>query len=225
MDIQNKIRKIFVITLVISMIATTITVAAQASNFLELRESSTDEDRDICIKKLSVYAPSSVYEGESFAVFVTADGMPLQDVLIAFLNGSYYTGSNGTAVLTAPMVEHTWNYSITASKPGYMADITWICVLNDERPQLVIYAPAFVNEGEVFQVIVTAENQSLDNVQVIFRNKTYITNMSMVYIKAPQVKQDITEPIFAFKEGYLPDVSSIVIRDTNTTYGHLRKGN
>jgi len=220
MDIKNKIRKIFVIMLVITMIATTINVAAQTNNFLDFRESTTDKDRDICIKKLTVHAPSSVYEGESFTVYVTADGMPVENALISFLNGSYYSSPNGT-VITAPMVEHTRNYSITASKPGYAEDVTIICVINDNRPQLTIHAPPSVNEGEVFQVTVTAGNQSLDNVQVIFRNKTYITNMSSVYIKAPQVNQTITEKIFAFKEGYLPDVRSIVIKNTNSSYGYL----
>jgi len=218
MNGKNKIKKIFVITLVISTITPAITVAGQGNIHIGLRKLNLEKETDKNINQLIIDAPSSVYEGESFVVVVTADDMPIRDALVVFLNEKYYTGPNGSAKFIAPMVEHTCNYSITASKTGYLDGITWICVMNDERLQLVIHAPASVKEGEEFEVAVTAGNESVDDVCVIFRNRSYITNMGIVYITAPQVDQDTTETIFAFKEGYLSDQKPITIKDSKTLY-------
>jgi len=157
----------------------------------------------ITVPQLIIGAPSSITEGETFEVNITANDNPI-DVEVTFDGNIYSTGPDGIVYLTAPQVEEDTEYNITASKEGYTSITTTIMILNIPDPdQLVIVAPPAVQEGESFQVNVTANSMPIENTQVKFNGQIkYTDNEGTTNFTAPQVDQDKEYLITASKDGY-----------------------
>jgi len=120
---------------------------------------------------LDISAPSSVFEGESFQVQISADDVAVEGVLVVFAGALFYTDESGIVIFTAPPVEEDITYAITASKSDYVSAESSILVLDDnasEQSQLDIVAPSSVFEGESFQVQVSADDNFVEDVKIIF---------------------------------------------------------
>ena len=129
--------------------------------------------------QLVITAPSEIDEDESFAVLVTVDGFRIQNVSISFNNITYYSNINGLALFPTPMVQQDTNFTISASKDGYLPASSWIWVLDSEDPpdeQLIITSPSEVFEGEQFNVLVTVNSTPIPNVILNFSNIIQITS-------------------------------------------------
>jgi len=80
--------------------------------------------------QIKIDAPSEIPEGEMFKVIVTANGAPLMNATVEFLNSTVSTNEEGCAVLIAPFVEQDLNVPIYAFKEGYVSGEAWITILN-----------------------------------------------------------------------------------------------
>jgi hypothetical protein len=98
------------------------------------------------VTQLLISAPSSVMEDTVFAVsvYVRIDGngsgnttfIPISNATItgSWGNCTYYTNSYGIAYLTSPSVAYNRNFSITASKAGFLSVTTFIMVIDYSVP-------------------------------------------------------------------------------------------
>ena len=90
-------------------------------------------NNETILPQLHISAPTTIYEKNSFQVTVTVEDQPIDNVLIKFVQGEYYTDTNGSINITAPsIVKGAEQYLIHASKPGYQNDTEQITVLNQE---------------------------------------------------------------------------------------------
>jgi hypothetical protein len=168
--------------------------------------------------QLVIQAPSEVMEGEIFSVIVTiGDGQPFYYATVSTSwNETDDWGLNGYC-FTAPEVEYTENFTITASFPGYQSDTVFITVINQPAQQLVISAPSFAYEYQPFLIGVTSGNNSIPGATVTISagNHTYYTNYTnsggfvLGYISGIQQTTNMT--ITASKIGYLTATKMIVI--------------
>jgi hypothetical protein len=108
-------------------------------------------------EQLVIIVTSSVVEGESFTITVTANGAPIENVEIEFNGETYYTRSDGTAAIMAPEVIQDTNYLITASKTDYLPNTIWIAVLNEE---------IIVAEGWIYGIVTNSTGSPLEDVSV-----------------------------------------------------------
>ncbi|UCF12952.1 MAG: right-handed parallel beta-helix repeat-containing protein [Thermoplasmatales archaeon] len=85
---------------------------------------------------------------------------------------------------------------------------------------LNISAPPEVNEGELFNVVVTSEGGTpIPNATVDFNDELKLTDMNgRVYFTAPQVGWDIYYDIIATKEGYTNDSETILVKDVSVRF-------
>ncbi|MFH1101393.1 MAG: hypothetical protein V1726_05090 [Methanobacteriota archaeon] len=94
------------------------------------------------IQQLEIQAPSSVNEGRRFLVRVVSYGngsqngtpVPGARIRAEWTNETFYTNGNGTVLLTAPYVNSTRMFGISAEKSGYLSDIAYITVVNSGGP-------------------------------------------------------------------------------------------
>ena len=173
-------------------------------------------------EQLSIVAPLSVNESEIFQVSVSADGSPIEDVLVNFSGSTYYTGVDGTVSITAPLVDVNTDFPITAFKSGFLSDGTSITVTDSStppaEPQLVLSAPSSVVEGNVFQVSVMADGGFVKNVFIDFSGVTKSTDVNgMVTFTAPLVDENTSYSIVAYKSGFLSDEASIIVMGSSST--------
>ena len=160
---------------------------------------------------LEIHLPSSVYETSPFDILVTAYDIPIANVDVLFHEEYFITGSDGKVTVTAPRVSEDTILMISCSKQGYDAAQKTITVLNSEQ-QLILQAPASVQEGEQFQVTVTANGVPVETVTMTFQTQTVYTNQNGVAdLTAPLVDEDISIPLQAEKVGYLPASTTITI--------------
>ena len=80
--------------------------------------------------QLVITAPSSIYEGESFMVIVTADNQSVADASVLFNRQISKTDSSGSVTFTAPEVYLNTIFLIQAYKSGYLNASTDIMVIN-----------------------------------------------------------------------------------------------
>jgi hypothetical protein len=91
--------------------------------------------------QLDIQSPSQVNEGQVFLVRVVAviqgngsgnQSIPIAGVMVrpSWTNQTFYTNGNGTVLLTAPQVSYTTNFTIFASKIGFLSDWALIYVIN-----------------------------------------------------------------------------------------------
>jgi len=90
------------------------------------------------LPQLILIVPSEVHENDNFVTYVHDEyGNPIEGVRVGFRSGDYYfgggfTGPDGTAVLTAPEVNHTTIYEIGALKSGYRSGFAQITVFDTD---------------------------------------------------------------------------------------------
>ncbi len=96
-------------------------------------------------EQLIITTPSSVQEGGNFQVTVKANNLPIAQAKVTFDDTEYYTNTDGVVLLVAPIVDNEAEYSITASKTGYLSTEVWISVLNQNIASIQLVSP---NGGE-----------------------------------------------------------------------------
>ena len=94
-------------------------------------ETTTTVVDSISSSQLIVYAPSSALEGETFEVLVKADGSPLSGVTVEIDSQTYTTNSNGLVTIDTPSVSQNTDFTISASKSGYISETAEIEILYD----------------------------------------------------------------------------------------------
>jgi len=135
---------------------------------------------------LKIDAPSEVDEGENFDVFVTIERITAiqakpepavgATVITEWDNSTYLTDEQGKVTIIAPLVDDDIISNIIAIKEGYESDIVPITIINIFLSQLKINAPSEVDEGSDFGVVITADNQTIPSVTVIFNDEVKITD-------------------------------------------------
>jgi len=124
--------------------------------------------------KLTISAPSSVTEGDSFEVTVTAGSNPVNNVNVTFHNESKFTDVNGKVQFSAPELTSDRNYEITVKKEEYTENIAYVLVLNS--PKLQVVAPGSVSAGEEFTVLVYDEvGEAIIGAIITFNGETKST--------------------------------------------------
>ena len=107
---------------------------------------------------LDIHAPSSVLEGLPFSISVTSTEIPVQNVTIEFNNEIFHTDLQGIVLLTAPLVDESTDYLLSAKKTGYQSDTTWITVLNKEEEQ--------TETAWIYGVVTSTEGNTLEGVSI-----------------------------------------------------------
>jgi len=107
--------------------------------------------------QLAISAPSSVIEESSFQITITANDLPVENVLISFSGETYYTNNEGNAMLSTPPVEKDTEYIITASLTNYLTNTLLIVALNQEK---------IVSEGYIFGKVLDDLGNSIEDVKV-----------------------------------------------------------
>ena len=127
--------------------APTFTISASKEGYLSVQKTFL-----VSNQKISLDAPSSIKEENTFLVTVKdQDGQPLKSVTLLFSNETdivfeQNTDNLGQVKFTAPTVDATTTYSISASKIGYQPVTTTISVLNriaDTENQYVSFIMEF----------------------------------------------------------------------------------
>lgn len=159
--------------------------------------------------QLVINAPTQVLEENSFTVEVSADSLPIADVLVNFSDISKNTDVNGEVTFNAPSVIDDTSYDITAYLTGYLSDIKTIIVRSQEE----------LSDGYVFGTVVDEQGNLLNEVKIcvilpgensaencIFSDDQGEYNMSL---------SDGTYSVTASKKGYETNTISGVTVQTN----------
>ncbi len=127
--------------------APTFTITASKEGYLSVQKTFL-----VSNQKISLDSPGIIKEQNTFLVTVTdQEGQPLKSVTLIFSNETdvlfeQNTDSSGQVKFTAPTVDTTTTYSISASKTGYQPVTTSISVLNriaDAENQYVSFIMEF----------------------------------------------------------------------------------
>ena len=146
------------------------------------------------INSLVLTAPSSVVETTQFTVTVTADSLPVKNVTVVFDEQNQLTNTLGKATFTAPEVDYTNTYVLTALKEGYIQDNALLVVQNIQE-----------DKGWMFGIVTNDEGIILTNAQVcILRQSTntpscLFTNEQGMYLTEVEPG---TYTVYAHKQGY-----------------------
>jgi hypothetical protein len=177
---------------------------------------------------LVISAPSTVDELQRFTVHVSANGHSVAFAKVVFsfvLDGighaiTDYTNILGNVKFVAPEVESDTVCTLHASKTGYIDAETSITVKDVPKPQLEISSLSEINEGETFNVHITADGQSVPFAKVIFSYvkdglgnaiAKYTNLRGNVQFTAPDVDSDTVGTIHVSKDGYKDAEKSITI--------------
>ena len=91
--------------------------------------------------ELVVSCPVSVFEEESFDVAVTSEGSPVSGVSVVFDDTILETDSSGIVGFVAPLVDSRADYSVVASKDGFVSDSVSISVFDSSSTDVVLSYP------------------------------------------------------------------------------------
>lgn len=119
---MEKTKKISIFMLAIILTVTSLGFTCQADTSGSASQS----------KQLYIRGPSQVAEGKSFQIVVaTVDG-PVANAAVSapWVNTVFHTDANGVVTLIAPWVDRDSQFSITASKLGYMPAKFVITIIN-----------------------------------------------------------------------------------------------
>jgi hypothetical protein len=148
---------------------------------------------------LLIHASTSVIEGTSFWITVTANEATVQLASITFNEKTYFTNSEGKVQLTAPFVNADTEYSIVATKSGYQFHSIIIKVINQET---------IVEKGWIYGTIKNSTGALLEAAQVcvilsiennVVTSTCTLTNESGAYNISIPIG---TYSVQASKEGY-----------------------
>ncbi len=188
-----------------------------------ITEADIEEPED----QLIISTSSSVSEGQSFQVIVTAGGIAVEDAMITFTDNTYYTDVDGQVLITAPLVEEDTSFDILVSKTGYVEMTTTINVVDvpdiEDQKQLVIISPSSVNEGDSFEITITANDNPIDDVKVTFDNAIYFTDLNgKAILNAPNVDYNTFYTLTAEKTDYLQtSVTVTIVNNEGIIYGNV----
>lgn len=154
------------------------------------------------VPQLSIDAPSSITEGMPFEVTVTVVTLPVDNAAILFNNKTYHTNTSGQVLLTAPLVDYSTDYTLTALKDGYLSAISTIDVLNEENITGRIYGK--VTSGGV-PVVNAKISVQLFTQESIIANQCTFTQADGTY--SLYVQPSIST-IQVEKQGYVPYLQS-----------------
>ncbi len=100
-----------------------------------------NDDSSLVDPELSVSAPVSVLEGEGFDVTVTSEGSAVSGASVSFVGESLVTDDSGIVSFTAPMVDTRTDFSVVASKSGFVSDSSTVSVLDSSVTDVVLSYP------------------------------------------------------------------------------------
>lgn len=174
--------------------------------------------------------PSEVQEGGVVSVKVTNDiGIGVSDVSI-WVGSEMFdqtTDSEGVINFYSQSVFMDTQFYIYATKPGFNFAQSFLTVRKSTAVQqkLFIQSPSFVNESEIFSVLVIDEyNSTLSDVLVVFNSeKQYTNELGLVYFYAPAVSVSSYLTIEVYKAGYVPGFFSIEIINEQNQNGSVSK--
>jgi parallel beta-helix repeat protein len=120
---------------------------------------------------LQIEAPAVVWEKSWFTVHVTSDGIPVSNAQVSWLDfgTSFYTGSDGAALVQAPTIYNSTNFTydtLIAEKTGYLPDSQSVFIWNNKN--LHLDTPTVVDEDKWFMVTVTDEGLPIANARVFW---------------------------------------------------------
>ncbi len=173
-------------------------------------------------EQLQILSLNSIIENETFEVEIVDELTDaVENAEVAFNGITDLTDHNGEVVFTAPEVESNQSYDIIASKEGYLSDSNSILVINNEPeeiPELIVTAPAEVNESEIFVVeVFDVHTDDVENAEVTFNDVTELTDVNgEVVFNSPGVEINTSYDITAEKEGYESDLTSILVIDVQS---------
>jgi len=173
-----------------------------------------------------VYSWKTVYENTTFPVivadYITEDGMysPVEGAIVEFNGETNLTNESGITTFVAPEVKENTTFQIIAQK-GTLSNSTSILVIDnpDNDPtdkQLIIltYPSSPILENTTFLVIVHDGYNYVENALVEFNNITSLTNETGVTkLTAPSVENDTEFNITVSKEGYISNITSILVKN------------
>jgi hypothetical protein len=168
-----------------------------------------------CKPLLSITAPSSVYEYQSFLIRVKFQNNPISGAMVTIKSGNqtYFSGTTDFSGYVYPVIsgiDQTKTMTITATKTGYQQATKGLVVY---PAQLFIVAPSSVYENEQFTVHVTSHNESVAGAYVDFNGMEHQTNQNgTTNFVAPAI-ENMSESfiIFAHKFGYFNATVSITV--------------
>ena len=91
------------------------------------------ESETTSLPQLLITIPSTVTEGDSFYVKITSNEIAIDDAMISFAEGTYFSDQDGIKIITAPSVEKDKIYYIKACKEGFQPYSIDINIKNDEN--------------------------------------------------------------------------------------------
>lgn len=120
---MKNVKKLEIMTLVIILATTSLAFSCQAGGGV----SGTADPN-----QLSIQAPKEVPEHYSFQIIVTAGNNPIPGaiVTVSWLATGFITDKNGAVTLMSPWVDHDTQFTIMASKKGYLSGKALITVIN-----------------------------------------------------------------------------------------------
>jgi len=118
--------------------------------------------------ELLISAPSTVNEGESFTVTVTAQGTPIQNANVEFNNIQQLTNSQGKTTYTAPSVKSNTLYTITATNIEFISSQVQITVIPKSTTEIVPTKDSCWVYGSIYE---SGTSDPIENVKICFINK------------------------------------------------------
>ena len=170
----------------------TFAITAEASgNVTIFVENETDPDNEFVIvatarKQMTISNDPSVDEGKTFTVEAKTNGVLITDATVTFtFNGQTWPTTTGVATITAPSVQTSLTYSITATTEGYASVSSTIMVLN--VPKLIIAISGDVKAGQTFTLTIANDmGNPVIGATITFEGKTYTTGAGgVVTLTAP----------------------------------------
>ena len=168
---------------------------------------------------LTIVAPSTAQEGQSFVIAALVHDIPQREVSITFDGTTYTTNERGQVTVQAPGVDQDNLYTITAAKQGYTGSQQEILIVDTSDPtipHLEIQSPTQVDEKAQFTVTILHEDtqELVADVLVVFQEEEqYTSTVGTVQYTAPTVDVDTSVEITATKEGYYPTSTFITIKN------------
>jgi parallel beta-helix repeat protein len=158
--------------------------------------------------QLAINAPSHVTENTSFQVNVTANGMPIENAQVEFIDQTKYTDGSGSVTYKAPIVDQDTEYSIEASYEGYISATQTITVLNQEPDS---------NKGWIFGLVCDDSRFLLKDASIcviIVEEDTGVTSKCTLTNEDGQYVLSVTAGTYtveASKNGYETSFRDIIV--------------
>jgi len=174
--------------------------------------------------ELSITAPASVYEFDEFIVTILDNntGLPVEGANVTMENvGKKITDENGNVTFETPYILSDTNYTLNATKEGYLSDEKTISVIDVKK--LYIGAPKSATVGRAFKVTGGGDDGNSFGITIIIKDASGTEIISKITEGPDVVKFTIlkegTYTIHATCNGYTDaDPHEITLRDYSGRY-------